>query len=164
MAAAKAGEKAFKLMHLQQVFLLTSAHKGGKKPHVIPQLWAMPVSFSPELVAIAVANSRYSRVLIGESGEFVLNLPGEEIAGKVWACAPPGEGRDKFKRAGLSIAKARKVKAPIVKECLAAIECRVVKEFPAGDHTVFVGRVLATRKMGAGRFMINAPGRHEFGI
>lgn len=156
------GLRAYRMLHLQQVFLLTSAHEEGEKPHVIPQLWAMPVSFSPELLAIAVANDRYTHVLISETKEFVLNIPGAELAGKVWACAPPGEGKDKFARAGITPIKASKVKAPLVKECLAAIECKVVGELPAGDHTLFIGKVVAKHKFCEGSILLNAPGKHGF--
>ncbi|MDD5317198.1 MAG: flavin reductase family protein [Candidatus ainarchaeum sp.] len=162
MGASSEGLRAYKMLHLQQVFLLTSAHEGGIKPHVIPQIWAMPASFSPELVAVAVANDRFTHVLISRTREFVLNVPGADISEKVWACAPPGEGKDKFARAGLTPVKAEKVCAPLVKECLAAIECRVASEEPAGDHTLFIGEVVAKHRFREGRVLLNAPGRHEF--
>jgi len=154
----------YKLAYLQQVFLLTSAHPGGKDPHVIPQIWAMQASFKPEMIVISVANARYTHTLIAKTKEFVLNIPSADMAQKVWACAPPGEGVDKFTRAGLTIMKASKVKAPIVKECLGAIECKVVKKIDMLDHTLFLAKVVATHKMRSGSIMINAPGKHEFKI
>jgi len=39
---------------------------------------------------------------------------------------------------------ARKVQAPIIKECAAHLECKLQKKVTAGDHTVFIGRVVAS--------------------
>ena len=38
---------------------------------------------------------------------------------------------------------AKKVKAPIIRECIAHLECKVVKEITIGDHTLFLGKVIA---------------------
>jgi len=50
---------------------------------------------------------------------------------------------DKFKATGLTIAKAKKVSAPVVSECAAHIECRVAEIIPKGDHALVIGEVLA---------------------
>ena len=158
---------AYKLMYLDQVYLLTTAHgvtEKERKPHVIPQLWVTPISFKPQMIAISVAKDRFTHHILEETNEFVLNIPGNELAPMVWACAPPGEGKDKFARSKLTILKAKKVKAPLIKECLAAIECKVVGKADAGDHTLFIGEVVATHKFKSGIVMVNAGGYHEFGI
>jgi flavin reductase (DIM6/NTAB) family NADH-FMN oxidoreductase RutF len=158
---------AYKLMYLDQVYLLTTAHgakEKGFKPHIIPQLWATPVSFRPPLIAVAVAKDRFTHHILMETKEFVLNIPGSELAPRVWACAPPGDGGDKFTRSKLTPIKAKKVKAPLVKECLGAIECKVVGKIDAGDHTVFIGEAVATHKFKTGTVMINAAGHHEFKV
>jgi len=163
MAVKKGSVPAYKLLYLQQVFLLTTIDKRGV-PHVIPQLWTIPVSFKPELVAIAVANTRLTHKLLCQTKEFVLNMPPASLARSVWACAPPHGNGDKFKRAGLTPVKAARVKPPRIKECIAAIECKVVKSIPAGDHTIFVGNVVATHRNKGGRVLLNAPGSHEFSV
>ncbi len=153
---------AYKLMYLDQVFLLTSAQKDGTKPHVIPQLWTMPVSFKPQRIAISVAKSRYSHHLIETTKEFVLNIPSNEMAPKVWSCAPSANGGDKFARAKLTIMKAKKVSAPLIKECLGAIECKVLEQIDAADHSIFVAEVVATHNFKGGKVLVNASGDHDF--
>jgi flavin reductase (DIM6/NTAB) family NADH-FMN oxidoreductase RutF len=37
---------------------------------------------------------------------------------------------------------ARKVKPPIIKECVAHLECRLHSQFTTGDHTIFVGEIV----------------------
>jgi len=36
-----------------------------------------------------------------------------------------------------------KVKPPLISECIGHIECRVQNVYPAGDHSIFIGEVLA---------------------
>jgi len=161
---AKNEDAAYKLMCLDQVYLLTTKCEDGKKTHVIPQLWAMPVSFKPQRIAVAVAKDRFTNHLLEKTGEFVLNIPSQEMAAQVWSCAPPCQEGDKFSRAKLTPMKALKVKPPLIKECLGALECRVANKIDAGDHTIFIADVLATHKLKSGKVMVNAAVRHEFSI
>ena len=38
---------------------------------------------------------------------------------------------------------AKKVQAAIIKECVAHLECKLVQKITTGDHTIFIGEVLA---------------------
>jgi len=38
---------------------------------------------------------------------------------------------------------AKKVTPPLISECIAHIECKVQDVYPTGDHSIFVGEVLA---------------------
>jgi len=49
---------------------------------------------------------------------------------------------DKFKEAPLTPMSAKKVRSPIIKECVAHLECKLVQQITTGDHTLFVGEVL----------------------
>lgn len=53
-----------------------------------------------------------------------------------------GRKYDKFKETGLTPLPAKKVRAPIIKECVAHLECKLHKRITAGDHTLFVGEIL----------------------
>jgi flavin reductase (DIM6/NTAB) family NADH-FMN oxidoreductase RutF len=50
---------------------------------------------------------------------------------------------DKFAATGLTAGKAQHVRPPIIEECIAHLECRVVQEVEAGDHHFVIGEVLA---------------------
>jgi flavin reductase (DIM6/NTAB) family NADH-FMN oxidoreductase RutF len=96
------------------------------------------------MIVISIAPRRYSHRLIKETGEFVVNVPTIEIARQSLFCGrTSGTKVDKFKQAPLTPAPAKKVKPPIIKECVAHLECRLVQKIPTGDHTLFVGEVLA---------------------
>jgi flavin reductase (DIM6/NTAB) family NADH-FMN oxidoreductase RutF len=133
---------AYRLLHPMHTVLVSCVGKAGK-PNVLPLAWAMPTSREPALVAISVGLSRYSHGLIEETGEFVINLPTVDIIKETLACGrTSGKTSDKFAETGLTPLPARKVKAPIVKECVAHLECKLQSRFKTGDHTVFVGEIV----------------------
>jgi flavin reductase (DIM6/NTAB) family NADH-FMN oxidoreductase RutF len=103
----------------------------------------MPTSQNPPLLAVSIAPGRHSHTLIGESGEFIVNIPTLEIIQAVYACGSlTGRSFDKFKRANLTQIPGKKVKAPAIRECVAHLECEVEGQMVTGDHTIFVGKIL----------------------
>jgi flavin reductase (DIM6/NTAB) family NADH-FMN oxidoreductase RutF len=54
-----------------------------------------------------------------------------------------GKDIDKFEACKLTPVKAQKVKAPLIEECIGNIECKLYSIHEAGDHTIFVGEVVA---------------------
>jgi flavin reductase (DIM6/NTAB) family NADH-FMN oxidoreductase RutF len=134
---------AYRLLHPMHTVIVSCVGKTGK-PNATTLAWAMPVSSEPPLVAISVAPKRHSHSLIEESQEFIINIPTLEQLQATYACGSfSGRSFDKFKKAGLTPIPARKVKAPAIKECVAHIECAVDNQVAAGDHTIFVGKILA---------------------
>ena len=134
---------AYRLLHPRNTILVSCTGKDGK-PNIITLAWSMPVSLNPPLVAVSIAPKRYSHKLIEESKEFVINIPTMEILKETLYCGRvSGRNVDKFKEAKLTATPAKKVKAPIIKECIAHLECVVDQQIKAGDHTIFLGRVVA---------------------
>ncbi|MFH1428572.1 MAG: flavin reductase family protein [Candidatus Margulisiibacteriota bacterium] len=135
-------QKAGRLINYGPVTLVTSSFREQK--NVASVAWAMPVSASPGLVAIAVTNKRFTYELIRESREFIINIPSQKMKEAVIFCGSTcGRELDKFSKAGLTPANSKKLDAPIVQECFAHIECKVVNEVLVGDHMLFVGDVIA---------------------
>lgn len=132
-----------RLLHPRLTVLVTCASIEGRS-NIITIAWCMPVSFNPPLVAVSISPRRYSHKLIKETKEFVINVPPAEIWRKALKCGRvSGRTVDKWKLAELTPKPARKVKPPIIEECYAHLECVLEKEIPLGDHTVFIGRVVA---------------------
>jgi flavin reductase (DIM6/NTAB) family NADH-FMN oxidoreductase RutF len=124
--------------------LASSRHEA--KCNIITLAWITPVSIDPPMLAIAVAPARFSHDLIVRSGEFVVNVPSPDLLDAVWYCGTKsGRDVDKFEGANLAQEEGAKVAAPLVAECFAHIECRVVDAPTAGDHTLFVGEAVAAR-------------------
>ena len=134
---------AYRLLHPRHTVLVTCVDKTGKA-NIITLAWSMPTSIDPPMVVISIAPKRYSHKLIEETGEFVINVPTMKIVKQTLFCGRiSGRKCDKFKEAPLTAAPAKKVRSPIIKECVAHLECKLVQTIPTGDHTLFVGEVVA---------------------
>ena len=134
--------KVVRVLHPCVVTLVTCAGRGVE--NVLAVAWAMPVSADPPMVAVSISPKRYSYGLIGESGEFVVNVVSSEMLEAVWKCGSfSGREVDKFALAGLEKEPSKAVKPPRVKGALASLECRVANRVEAGDHVLFIGEVVA---------------------
>jgi len=133
----------YRLLHPRHTVLVTCVNKTGKA-NIITLAWTMPISSNPPMVAISIAPKRLSHRMIEETREFVINVPTMRIVRKTLFCGRiSGVKCDKFKEAPLTAAPAKKVRSPIIKECVAHLECKLVQTIPTGDHTLFVGEVVA---------------------
>lgn len=130
-----------RLLHPKLTVLLTCVDKEGKA-NIITLAWTMPVSASPPLLVVSIAPRRHSHKMIKETKEFVVNVPTMEIVKETLFCGRrSGRNVDKFKETKLTPMPAKTVKAPIIKECVAHLECKLYSQIPAGDHTLFIGEI-----------------------
>ncbi len=135
------GEASQLFSRPQRVVWAVAAHDGRRS--ICPLGWKMNTSGSPPMMAISVAPTRYTHDLIADSGAFVLAWPGEDMAEATLLCGTKsGKNIDKFKEAGLTPLEASEVNAPLVAECIANLECRVVGQLTTGDHTIFGGEIV----------------------
>lgn len=112
--------------------------------NVMSLAWQTPLSIKPPLLGIAVAFPNFTHELISKSKEFALNIPGINLLEQLISCGKlSGREIDKFKAAGLTPVPAKKISVPVIQECLGHIECRVFDSLPTGDHTFFIGEILA---------------------
>jgi flavin reductase (DIM6/NTAB) family NADH-FMN oxidoreductase RutF len=123
------------------VVLVTS---GAEKPNIITLAWVSTVCSDPPMVSIAVRPSRHSHQLIEETGEFVVNIPGEDLLEVTDHCGQvSGCDVDKFAEFGLTPTPAAEVKAPLIAECPVNMECKVRRKLELGTHDVFLGEIVA---------------------
>jgi flavin reductase (DIM6/NTAB) family NADH-FMN oxidoreductase RutF len=124
------------------VVLVTTSWHG--KTNVMPVAYVVPLSFTPPLVGIAVHPSRHTHDMIRFSEEFAINVPGRSLIHHVqYLGSVSGQELDKFELTKLPTFKARKVEAPLIEGCVGYIECGLEDALRIGDHTLFVGRVVA---------------------
>jgi flavin reductase (DIM6/NTAB) family NADH-FMN oxidoreductase RutF len=96
------------------------------------------------MLIVGIASKRHSHKLIEETKEFVVNVPTMEIVKETLFCGRrTGREHDKFEEAELAAMPAKTVKPQIIKECVAHLECRLRQQITTGDHTIFIGEVLA---------------------
>jgi flavin reductase (DIM6/NTAB) family NADH-FMN oxidoreductase RutF len=133
----------YHLLHPKITFFLTSLDKKGK-PNVMTCAWATPVSEEPPIIIVCVSKEHYTTKLIQQTKQFVINIPTKKLLKALWICGTmSGRNTDKFEKAKLKIASAKKVKAPIVSDCIGHIECKLWKAVDAGECYAFFGRVLS---------------------
>jgi len=136
-------EFAYRLLHPRHTVLVTCTDETGKA-NIITLAWSMPTSFKPPMVAMSIAPRRLSYKIIKKTGEFVVNVPTMAIVKETLFCGRiSGKDCDKFKECHLTPLPARKVRSPIIKECVAHLECKLIQQIKTGDHTLFIGEVLA---------------------
>jgi flavin reductase (DIM6/NTAB) family NADH-FMN oxidoreductase RutF len=103
----------------------------------------MMVEFEPPLVACIVSHADYSFAALRATKECVIAIPALELAPKVVAIGNcSGRDVDKFETFGLTQAPAECVAPPLVAECFANLECRVVDTRLVNKYNLFVVEVL----------------------
>jgi flavin reductase (DIM6/NTAB) family NADH-FMN oxidoreductase RutF len=129
--------KVYQLIEPGPVVLLTTAHKGVA--NVMTMSWHMMVDFEPPLIACVVSNRDHSFTALRATKECVIAIPTVDLAEKVVAIGNCS-GRDvkKFAAFKLTPRKAAEVSAPLVAECFANIECRVVDTRFVNRYGVFI--------------------------
>ena len=100
------------------------------------------VSLDPPLVSVCLARTIWTHDLIDSTGVFAVNILGKGQAdvGKRFAGMFGGEVRERFE--GLDFRTAA-TGSPVLGDALGWVDCKVVYAYPGGDHTIFVGEVLA---------------------
>ena len=116
--------KAFTLIESGPVVLVTT--NDGEKNNIMTISWTMVVDFTP-VFAITTGPWNYSYAALQKTRECVISIPTvdliDEVVG-VGTCS--GADTDKFKMFGLTPLQGELVRSPLIKECLANIECKVI--------------------------------------
>jgi len=117
----------------------------GYKPNIITISWIGIVNSEPPMLSISVRQNRHSWEIIKKSGEFVVNLTGENLLKEVDFCGTKsGSNVDKFHETGLTPLSAVTVSAPLIKECPINLECEVRLSHLLGSHEMFVAGIIMT--------------------
>jgi len=121
------------------VTVVTTCSQG--KPAGITVNAFCSVSLEPPLVLVCIDLVSLTLPVIRESGSFAVNILTNEQEEFSRCFAGSTEERyEHFCHASFHIAATG---APIIDDVLAFIDARVVAEYPAGDHVIFLGQVEA---------------------
>lgn len=116
--------RAYQLLEPGPVVLLTTSHKG--RDNVMTMSWHTMMEFEPPLIGCVVSGNDYSFDVLLATRECVISIPTADMAKKVVGVGnTSGKKTDKFEKFHLTRAPAAKVKAPLIAECYASLECRV---------------------------------------
>ena len=116
--------KAFTLIEPGPVVFVTT--NDVEKSNIMTISWTMVTDFTPKF-AITTGPWNYSFAALRKSKECVISIPTVDLLDKVVGVGTcSGADTDKFAKFNLTPEKGRIVRAPLIKECLANIECNVV--------------------------------------
>lgn len=129
--------KAFTLIEPGPVVLVTT--NDGKKNNIMTISWTMVTDFTPRF-AITTGPWNYSFSALRESKECVISIPTVDLLDKVVGVGTcSGADTDKFEKFGLTPVQGKHVRSPLIKECLANIECNVIDMVETHNIVVLEG-------------------------
>ncbi len=113
--------------------------------------WLTQCSFEPPMLALAVENTGRSVALMREAGAFSVNFWGAAQRREAARLARPA-ARAPRKLAEFS-QRPGETGAPLLTDTLGYLECRIVEARVTGDHTLFVGEIVAAGLFGEGELL-----------
>jgi len=141
--------------------LLVSTDADGK-PNAMTIGWGtVGIIWGKPIFVVLVRPSRYTHGLMEQTEDFTVNVPSADLREAVAFCgSKSGRDYDKFAENGLTAVPGKKVKSPIIDECVIHYECKVVHKndvlkdeladaivssaYPDGDfHTIYYGEILS---------------------
>src|SRR5208337_3535178 len=133
--------RVYQLLEPGPVVMVTTARAG--RANIMTMSWHTMLEFEPPIVACVISNRSYTFNILKSTKECVINIPTLELAKKVVGCGnSSGRKIDKFEVFGLTQATASCVKAPLINECYANLECKVVDGKMVAKYNLFILEVL----------------------
>jgi flavin reductase (DIM6/NTAB) family NADH-FMN oxidoreductase RutF len=131
--------KVFTLMESGPVVLVTTHDM--HKDNIMTISWTMVMDFTPKF-AITTGKWNHSFTALCKHRECVIAIPTMDMLDKVVGIGTcSGVDTDKFAKFGLTPLTGKFVRAPLIKECLANIECKVIDLVK--KHNIVVLQVVA---------------------
>jgi len=127
-------QKAFTFLEPGPVVLVTTVDKN--RSNILTLSWTMVIDFTPHF-AFMTGPWNFSCNALMKNRECVIAIPTFELAKKavqIGSCS--GVEVDKFKKFRLTALEAASVKAPLIEECYANIECRIIDHIK--KHNIFI--------------------------
>ena len=129
--------QVYRLLEPGPVVLVTTASKG--RANIMTMSWHTMMEFEPPIVGCVISNRNHTFGILKATKECAINLPTVELAAKVVACGnTSGQRVDKFRVFRLSPEPASLVAAPLIAECYANLECRVVDTRMVAKYNFFI--------------------------
>jgi flavin reductase (DIM6/NTAB) family NADH-FMN oxidoreductase RutF len=103
----------------------------------------MVMEFQPSLLGCCISSANHSFELVRKSRQCVINLPTVDLASTVVKIGnSSGRDIDKFESFDLTAERATHVDAPLIAECYANFECKLVDTSWVKKYNIFVFEVV----------------------
>ncbi len=157
-------EQAVKTKYPEQIVIAVAKDKKGRA-NPVTLGWSMFASGTPPMMAIAVYKGHYTVKCIRHSKCFTIAFPSADMAdAALFFGSKSGRDTDKFAEFDCETKPAKKIDSLLLTDAVANFECKFHSQTVAGDHIIFVGRVVAahTNTKRKKRLYSIAPG-HKLG-
>jgi len=135
---------AIKTKYPEQVVIAIAKDKAGKA-NPVTLGWTMIVSGAPPMMAIAVAKKHYSIEAVTHSKCFTIAFPSSEMAdAALFFGSKSGRDTDKFTEFDCQTEPANAIDSVLLTDAVANFECTLESQIPAGDHIIFVGKIVCS--------------------
>jgi len=119
------------------IVMVSSAHKGER--NIMTLGWHMMLGLEPATIGCFIWDENRSFSLIRRSKQCVINLPTIDLIDAIIGVGNTHKSTvDKFEQFGLTPVDASKVDAPLIAECYANFECKLVDTSQINRHGLFV--------------------------
>ena len=136
--------QAIQTKYPEQVVIAIARDKTGKV-NPITLGWTMIASGTPPMMAIAVASTHYSIETVRHSKCFTIAFPSSEMAeAALFFGSKSGRDTDKLAEFNCKTAPAEAIDSLLLADAVANFECELESETEAGDHIIFLGRVVCS--------------------
>ena len=133
------------------IVLASSAWKG--EHNIMTMGWHMVMGFEPSLIGCYIWDESHSFDMIRKSKECVINIPTKDLAATVVSIGnSSGRDIDKFAEFRLTAERAAAVGAPLIHECYANFECKLVDSSLINKYNLFVLEVVKAHAATSPRF------------
>jgi len=135
---------AIKTKYPEQVVIAIAKDKAGKA-NPVTLGWTMIVSGAPPMMAIAVAKKHYSIEAVTHSKCFTIAFPSSEMGdAALFFGSKSGRDTDKFAEFDCQTEPAKSIDSVLLADAVANFECTLESQIPAGDHIIFVGKIVCS--------------------
>ena len=129
--------RVYRLLEGGPVVMVATSRSG--RPNVMSMSWHTMIEFVPALIGCVVSDANYTFNTLKTTKQCVIAIPTVKLAKKVvQAGKTSGRDMNKFARIGLTPQPASSVKAPLIAECFANIECKVVDTTLVDKYNFFI--------------------------
>lgn len=152
------------------IVLVSSAYR--KERNIMTLGWHLVLGFTPSLVGCYIWDENHSFGLIKKSKQCVINIPTADLIETVIGIGNcHGSEVDKFETFGLTPEPGKKVSAPLITECYASFECKLIDTTLINRYGLFMFEVVkahvasspkypkTVHYRGDGAFMFSGPTR-----
>jgi flavin reductase (DIM6/NTAB) family NADH-FMN oxidoreductase RutF len=140
------------------IYIVTA--KQGLEINGMVASWVSQVSFVPPLIMVAIKQERYSHAIIAQEKVFAVNV----LSAEQHELIPTFKGRNNPAKKFLHTShEPKNTGAPIIKDALAYLDCKLIEQFTPGDHTLFIGEVVEGAVLHEGVPLASSDLEHIYG-